>query len=70
MTVKNIERNILKLNPLERIRLIESLISSLNKPDPAIERAWATESDKRLMAYKKGSVKGIAWEIVRKRFVK
>ena len=70
MTVKNIERNILKLNPLKRIRLIESLIASLNKPDPAIERAWAAESDKRLKTYKNGSIKGIDWETVKKKFVK
>ena len=66
MTVKNIEQNILKLNPLKRIRLIESLIVSLNKPDPTIERAWAAESDRRLKTYRNGSIKGIDWETVKK----
>ena len=70
MTVKNIERSIPKLSPLERIRLIESLIASLNVPDPKIERAWAIESDKRLAAYKKGLVKGIPLETVKKRLLK
>ena len=66
MTTKTIEQNILKLNPLKRIRLIESLIASLNKPDLTIERAWAAESDRRLKAYKSGSVRGINWETVKK----
>ncbi|MBI4308756.1 MAG: addiction module protein, partial [Candidatus Omnitrophica bacterium] len=59
MTIKIIEQNIFKLNPLKRIRLIESLIASLNKPDLTVERAWAAESDRRLKAYRNGSVRGI-----------
>lgn len=70
MTVKNLKRNILKLPPLERIHLIESLIASLDKPDAAIERAWAAESDKRLAGFKKGSIKSIPLENVKKRLSK
>jgi len=57
MTIKNIEQNLLKLPPVKRIHLIESLIASLNKPDSAIERAWGKESDRRLKEYKNGTVK-------------
>ncbi len=70
MTVKSIERNMLKLPPLKRIHLIESLVASLDKPDPSVERAWAAESDRRLAAYKKGELKGIPLENVKKRFIK
>ena len=70
MTIKNLEHNLLKLPPIKRIHLIESLIASLNKPDPAIERAWGKESDRRLKEYKNGTVKATDWEIVKKRFVK
>ena len=70
VTTKNIERNILKLPALKRLHLIESLIESLDTPDPAIERAWAVESDRRLAAYKKGLLKGIPLENIKKRFMK
>ena len=68
MTIIDIEKNILKLPPAQRLRLIENVIASLNKPDPNIERAWAKESDKRLKAYKKGTLKGIDLQNVRKHF--
>ncbi len=66
MTIKNIEKNILKLNPLKRIQIIEDIITSLNTPNPAIERAWGIESDKRLKAYKNGKVKGVSFETIKK----
>ena len=70
MTIKAIEKNILQLSPQERIHIVEHILASLNVPDPAIERAWAAESDRRLKAYKKGSIKAIPWETVKKRLSK
>ncbi len=70
MTSKSIERNAVKLPPIKRLRLIECLIASLDKPDPTIERAWAAESDKRLSAYKKGSLKAVSLDSVKRRFIK
>ena len=65
MTIRNIEQNLIKLSPIKRIHLIESLIASLNKPDPDIERAWGKESDRRLKEYKNGTVKATNWEVVK-----
>ena len=70
MTVKNIEKNILRLPPIQRIRIVENILASLDKPDPAIERAWGLESDRRLAAYKNGKVKGINAEIIKKRLAR
>ncbi|MCB9757378.1 MAG: addiction module protein [Candidatus Omnitrophica bacterium] len=70
MTAKNIERSAVKLPPIKRLRLIEILIASLDKPDAAIERTWAAESDKRLTAYKKGSLKAVSLDSVKRRFIK
>ena len=67
MTIKEIQKNILKLSPTERVRIIDNIIASLDKPDPNIEQAWANESDKRLKAYRKGQIKGIDIEKVKKR---
>jgi len=70
MTVRNIEQNILRLPPLKRIKIVERILKSLDKPDEQIERAWAAESDKRLKAYKNGLVKGVDWKIIKKSFSK
>jgi len=68
MTAKNIEKSILQLSPVERIRIVENILASLNQPDKNIERAWGIESEKRLAAYKNGKVKGIPLETVKKHF--
>jgi putative addiction module component (TIGR02574 family) len=38
----------------ERIRLIEHLLASLDKPEPEIEAAWAEEAERRLDMYLSG----------------
>jgi len=52
----------LHLKPAERFIIIESLIKSLDNPDPAIEKAWAQEAEKRLKAYKAGKLKTVSFE--------
>ena len=67
MTTKNIEKSILQLSPFERIRIVENILDSLHTPDPEIERAWVAESEKRFSAFKKGKVKAITLESLKKR---
>ncbi len=67
MTVKSIERTIIKLSPLQRIQLVEAILESLDKPDPEIERAWIIESEKRFADFEKGKVKAISLEQFKKR---
>jgi putative addiction module component (TIGR02574 family) len=43
-----------KLPAADRIRLIEHLLGTLDKPDPEIDRVWAAESECRLDAYLRG----------------
>jgi hypothetical protein len=38
----------------DRIRLIEYLLASLDKPDPDIDRIWADEGERRLDADLRG----------------
>ncbi|MBF0479492.1 MAG: addiction module protein [Candidatus Omnitrophica bacterium] len=70
MTVKNIEKNILQLSPIQRLRMVDNILASLDKPDPEIEREWGVESDKRLAAYKNGKLKGINFETIKKQLAK
>ena len=52
----------LHLKPAERFVVIEALIKSLDNPDPAIEKTWAIEVEKRLKAYKAGKAKTVSFE--------
>jgi putative addiction module component (TIGR02574 family) len=43
-----------RLPAADRMRLVEHLLSTLHKPDPDIDRAWADESERRLVAHVQG----------------
>lgn len=49
---------------LEKLRLVNALLSDLDKPDPEIERVWAEEARKRWAAYKAGRIPTVAYEDV------
>lgn len=57
MITEQIKRNVLRLKEMEKIHLIEILYDSLEKRDDEIEKEWADESDRRLVAYEKGEIK-------------
>ncbi|WP_372794342.1 addiction module protein [Pontiella sp.] len=60
MTIaEQIEIEALKLKPIERVRLVEKILGSLDRPDPEIEQTWVAESEARYQAFKKGDTKGI-----------
>ncbi len=56
------------LKPLERIRLVEAILYSLDKPDPDIEQSWIAESEARYEAYKRGELDAIDWDEIKKRY--
>lgn len=43
-----------RLPVADRIRLVEHLLATLDKPDPEIDQAWAEESERRLDACLRG----------------
>src|SRR5215470_12265613 len=43
-----------RLPDADRIRLIEHLLATLDKPDSEIDEAWADESERRIDAYLRG----------------
>jgi putative addiction module component (TIGR02574 family) len=49
---------------LEKLRLVNAILSDLDKPDPEIERVWAEEARKRWAAYKAGRIPTVAYEDV------
>lgn len=67
-SVNQLAEKAIGLTPTERIRLVEAILYSLDKPDPDIEQSWVAESESRYQAYKKGELEAIDWDEVRKRF--
>ncbi len=57
----------------ERVLVVDSLLRSLNPPDPEIDRKWATVARQRLEDLRSGRVKPVPGEEVfakiRRRFV-
>lgn len=49
----------LKLSANDRAALVETLISSLDKPDPALDAEWLRESEDRLAAYQSGELDAV-----------
>ncbi len=62
MSSKEILGQAMALKPEERFMIIEGLLKSLDEPDQKIDEIWAKEAEKRLKAYKEGSLKGIPME--------
>ena len=58
----------LALKPQERYKvvesLLESLLESLDIPNPTIDTLWADEAEKRLENYRKNKIKTISFEEV------
>jgi putative addiction module component (TIGR02574 family) len=48
----------------EKLRLVDAILSDLNKPDPEIDRVWANEAQRRWAAYKDGRIPTVSYEDV------
>ncbi len=58
----------LKLTAVERAELVDSLLSSLDKPDQAIDKLWAREAEARIDAYDQGQIKAVSLDEVLKKY--
>jgi putative addiction module component (TIGR02574 family) len=48
----------------EKLRLLEGILTDLDKPDPEIDGLWAEEARKRWEAYKAGRIPTVSYEDV------
>jgi putative addiction module component (TIGR02574 family) len=62
MSSKEILGQALALKPEDRFMIVEGLLKSLDEPDQKIDEIWAEEAEKRLKAYRAGSLEGIPME--------
>jgi putative addiction module component (TIGR02574 family) len=56
LPVKNLLDQVLRLPPAERAVLVETLISSLDSPDPSMDAKWRQEAEDRLAAFRAGEI--------------
>jgi putative addiction module component (TIGR02574 family) len=54
-------RNLLDV---EKLRLVDAILTDLDKPDPEIDGIWADEARKRWAAYKAGRIPTVSYEEV------
>lgn len=48
-----------ELSPIDRLDLVDQILSSLDETDPVIDRLWAREAEDRLAAYRRGEIHAI-----------
>jgi len=63
-TADRLGSEIRELPDAEKLRLVDAILTDLDKPDPEIDRIWAEEARKRWAAYKKGEIPTVAYEDV------
>lgn len=63
-TVDKIAAEIQSLPDVEKLRLVDTILADLDKPDPEVDRVWAEEARKRWAAYKAGRIPTVSYEAV------
>ena len=63
-SVEKIAEEIRELADVEKLRLVDAILTDLDKPDPEIDRVWAKEARKRWAAYKAGKLPTVSHESV------
>lgn len=62
--VDKIAAEIHDLSDVEKLRLVDTILEDLDKPDPEVDRVWAEESRKRWAAYKAGRIHAVSYDAV------
>lgn len=56
VSTETLLRQALELPANDRAALVEGLIASLDKPDPALDALWLKEAESRIAAYRSGEL--------------
>ena len=57
--MRQILEDVLSLPAIERVAILESLLSSLDQSDASIDEIWAEEAEKRTAAFNSGQMKAV-----------
>jgi putative addiction module component (TIGR02574 family) len=63
-SLDKLAKEIHELPDIEKLRLVDTILTDLDKPDAEIDRVWAEEARKRWTAYKAGKVPTVSYESV------
>ena len=63
-TAEMLASEIHSLPDVEKLRLVDTILTDLDKPDPEIDRIWAEEARKRWAAYKAGRIPTVSYQDV------
>ena len=63
-TTDKLASEIRALPDAEKLRLVDAILTDLDRPDPDIDRIWAEEARKRWAAYKAGQIPTVCYEEV------
>lgn len=63
-TTEGILKEAISLRPTEQAKLVDQLISFLDKPDSELDKLWAEEAESRLDAFKNGKLKSVSLDEV------
>ena len=55
-----------ELSDVEKLRVVDEILTQLDKPDPELDRIWANEARKRWEGYRAGRLKTVSYEEVMK----
>ena len=59
VSTETLLRQALELPANDRAALVDGLIVSLDKPDPAIDALWLKEAESRMAAYRSGELEAV-----------
>ena len=65
---ERLAEEIKSLTDLEKLQLVDSLLSDLDKPDPELDRVWAEEARKRWDGYKSGRITSVSYHEVMEKY--
>lgn len=65
---KKLKENIESLSDIEKLELVDSILMTLDRPDPKIDRIWAEETRKRWKAYKSGKLETVPYDQVMSKY--
>jgi len=60
LAIEQILTEISPMKAIEKIKLVDEILSSLNQPNPKMDEIWAKEAEDRLKAYNDGSISSIS----------
>jgi len=61
-------KEVLNLAPTEKAKLIDKLLSSLDKPDKELDKLWAKEVEDRIEAYEQGKIRALTLKEVLEKY--